>query len=513
MLLKVRNPWLVLAVLAALTAAARLHTYDEPRSFDVTYFSVVGHGLLHGRSLYSDFWDHKPPAPYLTYAAMELLAGYGRLQIYLLGVIAAIAGLYGVYAATLALTNSTNAALWSAAFWTLVSSSLQLGANEPNCEVFINACIIWAFALIASGSKQPLSIRKSLAIGALLTLATLYKPFCIVNAVLFAVVHVVFSFQGGRKRALRDVGIWAGVGASVWFPLVGYFAATSRWQIFYVSNVTYNHFYSPHPFLQMLDAMPYFTFPIVTNLRHYSPLILLIVAGILAGIGRTENREKWLLLAFAVATYAGVAIPGKWFPHYFQLWLPLMAVAGGWAMVKYSENWQHRFSPLPRAEIVAALALALLLMFDLPYYRLDPLESSREIDQNKIVDTYELAQQLNGWLLPKENLVQFGDDPGFYFFCQRSSPTGLLFASHLVGPLADTLRERFIADVHRTKPELLVLDTTDTEFIKDDDLRFLLTQEYVPIGKDYQWRHFELRMRSGGALEARLHAGMVARLN
>ena len=504
----------MLAVLAVIIAAARLHTYDEPRSFDITYYSVVGHGLLHGRSLYSDFWDNKPPAPYLTYAAVELLAGYGRLQVYLLGLLAALAGMYGVFAATRALTSNVNAALWSAAFWAVISSSLQLGANEPNCEVFLNACLVWAFALVASGAKEQISARKSLAIGSLLTLATLYKPFCIVSAALFAAVHVGFAFQGDRRRALRDVGIWAAVGAVVWIPMLAYFAATSRWQIFYLSNVTFNNYYSPHPFLQVLNAAPYFTVPIVRNLGNYSPLIVLIVAGTLAGIGRTAQREKWLLLSFALTTYAGVAIPGKWFQHYFQLWLPFLAVAGGWALAKYGATWRLEFPRLPRLEIVGALALALLVTFDLPYYRLGPLESSREIDQNKIVDAYELSAQLDGLLLPRENLVQFGDNPGIYFFTHRPSPTGVLFASHMAGPLAQILRERFVADVERTKPELLVLDTSASEWIKGDQLRSLLTEEYVPMGKDYQWRHFELRMRVGGALEARVHArGVLARLN
>jgi hypothetical protein len=32
--------------------------------------------MLAGRHLYSDLWDHKPPAIHITFAAGELVAGY-----------------------------------------------------------------------------------------------------------------------------------------------------------------------------------------------------------------------------------------------------------------------------------------------------------------------------------------------------------------------------------------------------------------------------------------------------
>ena len=76
----------VLAVLTAVLAVQRLHTYDEPLERDITTYAVIGREALSGRWLYSDLWDNKSPLVFATYAAGELVAGYGPSAIFTLGV-------------------------------------------------------------------------------------------------------------------------------------------------------------------------------------------------------------------------------------------------------------------------------------------------------------------------------------------------------------------------------------------------------------------------------------------
>ena len=90
-------PVAALAGLCALIFFLRLHTYDEPLERDITIYAVIAHEMLDGKALYSDLWDHKPPAIYVTYAAAELIAGYGRDSIFLMNVAAALATLFACY--------------------------------------------------------------------------------------------------------------------------------------------------------------------------------------------------------------------------------------------------------------------------------------------------------------------------------------------------------------------------------------------------------------------------------
>ena len=81
-----RWQWLILGSLCLAIFLMRWHTYDEPFERDLNIYAVIGHELLEGRELYADLYDQKPPAPYLTYAAAELLVGYGPAQMFALGV-------------------------------------------------------------------------------------------------------------------------------------------------------------------------------------------------------------------------------------------------------------------------------------------------------------------------------------------------------------------------------------------------------------------------------------------
>jgi hypothetical protein len=90
---------LVLFVLAACIALARVRTYGGPPDRDVSTYSIIAQELRAGRPLYSDLWDHKPPAIYWTYACVQLLSGTGPASFYLLFVAASIVTMLGVYAA------------------------------------------------------------------------------------------------------------------------------------------------------------------------------------------------------------------------------------------------------------------------------------------------------------------------------------------------------------------------------------------------------------------------------
>ena len=203
-----------LLLFALLMAAARLYTVPEPLEMDAATYAVVAAQMRDGKSLYSDLWDHKPPAIYATFALAQMAAGDGPAHVYVLGLLAAIATMLGVSAA--------------AAFWAVTSADLYLQANQPNTEAFLNACLIWVFALLLrrDGGR---AMQTTLLIGALLALATLYKQVAIAVGLALALAHVAAPPPGTTRRgALLQPLAWAGVGAVVWGTVIAYFAASGR---------------------------------------------------------------------------------------------------------------------------------------------------------------------------------------------------------------------------------------------------------------------------------------------
>jgi len=157
-------PLLILAGLSLVIAVMRLHTYNEPFERDITSHAVIAHEMLAGRQLYSDLWDSKPPAIFVTYAIADALVGYGPRSVYFLGVAAAVITLLGAYWAGSAYGGRAGG-LWAAAFWAVICSDLRLWANQPNIEVGMNACLVWAFALMVRADTKKLQLRRWLGIG------------------------------------------------------------------------------------------------------------------------------------------------------------------------------------------------------------------------------------------------------------------------------------------------------------------------------------------------------------
>jgi 4-amino-4-deoxy-L-arabinose transferase-like glycosyltransferase len=234
---------LALLALALLIAVARLHTYDEPLELDITVAAVIGNELLAGRQLYTDLWDHKPPALHITHALAILLVGYGSDAIYLLNIGAAIVTLLGVYAAASAVGGAVPG-LWGAAFWTLVSGDVWLQANQPNAEVFVNACVVWAFALLVHADMR-CHVRRFVAIGALFALGSLYKPLVVAPAAVLAIAHLFAPPAGSsRRRAIALILVTAAVGVAAWLITAGYFAALGRFHDLHQAVFEYNRFYA-----------------------------------------------------------------------------------------------------------------------------------------------------------------------------------------------------------------------------------------------------------------------------
>jgi 4-amino-4-deoxy-L-arabinose transferase-like glycosyltransferase len=451
----------VLAALALLIAAARLHTYHEPLERDVTSAAVIAHELLGGRSLYSDMWDHKPPAMHITYAISILLVGQGPGAIYLINVAATVTTLLGIYFAVAAV-GGLSAGFWGAAFWALVSGDLWLQANQPNAEVFINACLAWAFALLVRAIGQ-LPIQRVLLVGGLFALASLYKPVAVVPAVFLAVAHVVVPPAGSaRSRAVAAVFVIGGVGAVAWVATLGYFAVVGHFADFYQAVFAYNQFYSVHN--------PRGTESILTNLGegfrldvlfpsvllNALPLALFSLVGGVRGAMAGPGRPWLLLLAYGIGAQLAVALPGRYYPHYYQLWLPPLTIGAGWALGSFV-----RITRLPRwaPHAAGAAVIVLMLATQLPLYQVSPEAWSRLKYGELFVREQKLGRELGAMLGPGETFYEWGAETGLYFESKHSPPSGAFYVFPLLaGPAAMSLASRTVADLERHPPLIFVVN-------------------------------------------------------
>ena len=466
---------LILALLAIGIAIVRAQSFDEPPDWDIGTYLVVGHELNCGERLYLDIWDSKPPAVFFTYALAERVFGYGYGQTYWLSVLAAWVTLGGVYFA--ASVHGRVAGRWAAVLWACVCFEPLLGANQPNTEVFINAGVVWALALMMrddSGAR----LGRYVIIGLLFAAASMYKQVAVATAATVVVAHVVWpAVDRTRRVALLQAAAVTLIGLLAWLALYSYFALTGRAWVFGQTMFVHARWYGGNPLINLAESFkPSQLFP--AEARFLVPLVIAALLAVALPAGDRRVRPGRLLAAAAVGTHLAVAWPEKFFAHYYQLWLPVLCVAGGWGIARLGIV-QARARWVGPA-VGAAIAVCLIQ----PQFSWFALRGD-EWAARKHGSFYERAlrdaREIAATLKPDQTLYTWSDEAWLYFITNRRVPAVGLWKSHtLQGPLAPWLSRRTVEDLERHPPDFLI-DWANLAAPGDHPIARFIQSHYRPL--------------------------------
>ncbi len=498
----------------------RALTFAEPLERDQSIYAVAAHEMLAGRPLYSDIWDIKPPAIYLTYAAAEAVAGYGRGEIYLLGVVAAIATLFGIYSVVQTLTGQRLAGVWAAFFWVLVCSDMKLQANQPNTEVFINAFLVAGLALAARAYRAPLRAQSAawlLGAGILWAVATLFKqvaflvPLFLTPGAMWSLPHALKSASNTRARFLVGSALLLPT-VLLWALVFIYFRATGRAAILQFTLVDYGRLYAQEGARISFAQTSFCSRLVPFELFFLFPLLLIMMAGLRAASASASASASALprfwgaLLVYALAVQGAVALPGQYLLHYFQLWLPVFVIGAGLGLAQLSGQnrgaaTRERGANLSAAR-AATLVAAVLFATQWPNWKLPLAEySTQKYEGDFFARLPAMSRALDEMLLPNETFYQMGFDAGLYFQTRRRPPVGVLsLGSPLLSSLPPWFQQRILADLEREKPEMAVVDSAFPPTL----VTRYLQAHYVVLPHKAGPEQLIFMARRGGALINRL---------
>jgi hypothetical protein len=489
---------ILMSALATLLVAMRWHTAGEPIQRDLLIYAFVGEGLLHGATLYDDWIDLKPPGPYLLFGAAGALLGVGHLQMFLLGVVAAFATLVGLYRLFAGPLEAPWAGVAAAALWVAIGSDLRLEANEPNTEAFINAFLVWALVLMIGLPRDRIGWRSALAIGALFAMATTFKQVAIVPAVLLCLAHLVVRREAFRC-AFAQCAIAGLVVGLTWLAIAGWFAAQGRFAPFWETLVIYPAEYGRITgrtigtnLLAGLTPERFFD----PAMGAYAWAVLAVAAATLAGL--FAGRREWAYLAaLVVGTYVAIAAPGWFFPHYDQLWLPVIAIGFAMALPELAT----RRLPWPAlATAATAVVLAAGLGRSAPQYRFDARGWSEAKYQTIFTSAEDLGRALGAVLRDDERIYVHGVLPNLYLAAGRrpaTSVANIWFTLPVYGRgLAPRATAEALADLKRAPPDVVVFDGFTAGFEPPDlPLRAWLDRHYRIVAEVPGFAGYRLAVR------------------
>lgn len=428
----------------------RLLSLNEPFERDLMVYAMMASGWLDGLPLYSGVWDHKPPALYVVYAGAIAAFGQTPVAIFALNCGFFIITLLGVHRAAGHFAGP-RAALFAAVIWTLCGSDLILQANQPNVEVFMNACLIWAFALLLARTDAPPSWTQTILAGLLFFAASAFKQIAIFPAI-FIALAVVWAHRpasGGAMRRLLNPGlarvcVMGLIGVAGWSVIFGAFHVAGTFADFYYAVFTYNQEYAGSVFESIRRGLT------------RQPLALYLFVFLFFGIChylQGRSRKHLMMTALYVGTLVMFVLPGKYFPHYYQLMIPLIAVTGGWMLA----------NAFPKASILRVSVLMLAPIWVTFGFMTSPERIAFvKYDRARHGGEAFESKQIGLWLAHTEydmsRVLHWGAEPGIYFWSGAPTRYKYIFNYPLLfGLQRDAMSAEFIAQVACTEPQLIVV--------------------------------------------------------
>jgi 4-amino-4-deoxy-L-arabinose transferase-like glycosyltransferase len=471
----------ILSLCVLFIAGMRWGTYDEPVRGDQAVYAVIGHELLNGRRLYSGIWDHKPPGIHVTYAVAELVTGYGPQQIYLLETAALVITLLGLYQAG-TLLGGTRVGLLAGLLWALGSVFPYWEGYQPNTEVFVNAILVWSYWLIFRPSSAPTWWR-ACAFGAAVGVASLFKQVAVAPAGLLAIAYVLGTGRENPDRwlRLRHMVVAAVVSIAIWVACVAWFWGRGSLADFYDAVFVYNRSYAGNLMQNLVDSfgpghkkyllavvLPCLLFPYFAGPGWHAfaaPPVLGAPRDPLGPRKHDTQRSTWYgLAAWAIGCHLAIALTGRVNEYYFELWMPVYALAGGGLIAALASGMFEKRIAWGWALLALVVGpLATRFILDVrgeaaPWLIYEP--GSWEY-WNKH-DPRIAALAINRVLLPGERLYGLGP-PGqsapLYFYSRQRPPSGVFYDFPLYPgrPLSRQLEERVVRELDRDPPDLIVL--------------------------------------------------------
>jgi hypothetical protein len=473
---------------AVILVAFRLHAFGGPLETDECNYAYIGARLLDGDRLYVDVWDHQPPGVFVLFAGLTALAGNSETSIRVFALLWSLATLAFVY--LVARRSLTPGAAWIAALlFAMASSDPGVAGEGANREIYMNALVVGSVACL----MRPTLARVLLA-GTLLGLASTMKT--VVAAQWFALLIALWIGQasGGRPaipRLARATLAFAAGPALIWTAVAGYFAATDRFAVFYDAVFTYNLTYSQMSSGPLARFAEFFVAGQPSSwavFRTALPLWLAGGAGLVAAairFGRRDRPGAALVLALALGSFVAVCLPRQFWPHYYLLMLPSLAILAGASMDLLTARVAKGY---------AAVLIATLLLTQGLFYLLAPADLiGVQRYKMRMLWARDQAGRLADVTEPTDSTFVWGNaDAGIYYYSQRRCATRFTMVGSLLGedPAARRRQSLLIDDLTRNRPRVIL---QAMPFIPPME-QFLQENGYTEAGHDYDPASRSVRM-------------------
>ena len=487
----------LLALLCLLPVLLYLPFLNAPFERDESVYAIIARGLLNGQIPYRDLFDNKPPLVFGWYALAFAVFGEDDVAPRLVAALLLSLTTLTLFAEARLLFSRRVAYLAAAAF--ALSTGLPFVALHSNTEAYM------LLPMVASLLAFTLGVRSGrlgwfLAAGVLGALSVMTKQVAVWNLAALALTAGIWGWRSRNPvigRAAPLVFLAAGTAGAMALIASPFFAAGALGDMAY-ANVSYNGLY--------IAALTFGDRAL--NLAAGGAFVFAIAAPLLAAAGvglvklllRRKRALDYLLVTWAAGSIAGIAMAGRFYPHYFLQALPAAAVLAALLAAEYLPGRGSKRAP--RSVLLAVTAFSVLALVTNSALYLAPRRSEQRVAPDTFYHTQwaENSEFLGAYIAahttPDDTVFNLGRESQIYFYADRR-PAARYFYDYVysydpetVGLTIDALRaEKPVYIIDSIQPPLFQPSDRPPEFDR------LLSEDYNYEGHVYFADLYRLKVK------------------
>jgi hypothetical protein len=499
-------PWLLAALTVVFLRA--LPSLRYPLGRDQATYSVIAQGLLHGRVLYRDLWDIKPPGIFCIYAVIVKIFGPVMWSIGVVDILWLMAISICIFCFANRYLGAPAAAI-AAVSYALWHCSWDY-AHAGESETFITLFVFLAYFILMSEQRE--NWRGNFAAG-LLCGATFWVKY---NAAPFFPVLTLLPYLDlpqldGRPRRLQLTIPWP-----LWFRrtlvvaagfllmvvvVLAYFWGVGAWPALRDDHFAVVHRYG---FSVMIRTPHYYRMAI-----HMTGVLLggwsaaLFGVTLLVAWWRRHLRVVGPVLIMALAGLISTLSQLRFSSNSFETAYPFFAILWGCASLGLYRGFVNLRESLGRrhwraAQVLLWLVAAQVIYYPLPEFAPGIAEDYRGLaawvrDRQRSYEEYPfplpfenlhdqvaIIDYLEKNSAPEDGVFVWGIAPMINFLTQRPSPSRFVASPVVVSPWGPARwRQDLICELNRKPPRFIVVERHDSlpgVFFTRDDSEQLLTR-------------------------------------
>jgi dolichyl-phosphate-mannose-protein mannosyltransferase len=438
---KNRMVW-YLIILCTVFSLLRLPSIIEPYWYgDEGIYEAIGQSMDHGRLLYRDVWDNKPPLLYVIYA----LANGDQATVKVISLIVGLLSVIAFFAFCYKVFGKSKTTMTISAVYTFLFAIPLVEGDIANAENFMLLFTITGAFLIYQLSEKNYwkSIKRDMRMfaGLLLGIGFLFKIVTIFDFAAFAFFLLLLELP--QKLSFASIKKIIAPYLLILTPLVIGFLSP-----FFIAVISFASLHDLREFIQAaffgnIDYVGYQNTLLGIPQGLLMLKVLLLFVGIFLIFLRRTHFSKislfvviWLLFSLFDAFFSG-----RPYTHYVLVLLPSLCLLLGLGLANRNKRIKITY-------LVSTVAIVVLIAFQFMFYPVkafmyypnvisflsgnEDLTAYRSFFDAKTPRDYEVATFIRKNTKPSDKVYLWGDDAQIYALAGKLPPTKYIDSYHLL---------------------------------------------------------------------------------